>query len=123
MDAISVNHYPVLRQDKEVNFEDAMPGAVSLEIALGAIWKPLSERLGAARAVELLSAAPARLAGVSPSAIAKGGRANLVLLDPDRPTKVVPTLFAGQIRNTPFLGKEIPSSIVASYIGGEWTEV
>ena len=123
VNAISVNHDPVLRQDKEVNFEDAVPGAVSLEIALGAIWKPLSGRLGAARAVELLSTAPAQLAGVGPSAIAKGGRANLVLLDPDRPTKVVPTLFAGQVRNTPFLGKEIPSSIVASYIGGEWTEV
>ena len=123
VNAISVNHDPVLRQDKEVNFEDAVPGAVSLEVALGAIWKPLSERLGAARAVELLSTAPARLAGVSPSAIAKGERANLVLLDPDRPMKVVPTLFAGQVRNTPLLGRDLPSSIVASYIGGEWTEV
>ena len=120
---LSVNHDPVLRQDKEVNFEDAVPGAVSLEVALGAIWKPLSGRLGAARAVELLSTAPAQLAGVEPAALRKGGQASLVLLDQDRPTKVVPAMFAGKTRNTPLLGKELPSSIVASYINGVWTEV
>ena len=123
VNAISVNHDPVLRQDKEVNFEDAVPGAVSLEVALGAIWKPLSERLGAARAVELLSTAPAQLAGVRPSAIAKGERTDLVLLDQDRACRVVPTMLTGKVRNTPLLGKELPSSIVGSYIGGEWTEV
>ena len=32
-------------------------------------------------------------------------------------------MFAGKTRNTPLLGKELPSSIVASYINGEWTEV
>ncbi len=123
VNAISVNHDPVLRQDKEVNFEDAVPGAVSLEIALGAIWKPLSGRLGAARAVELLSTAPAQLAGVEPAALRKGGQANLVLLDQDCPTKVVPSMFAGKTRNTPLLGKELSSKIVGSYIGGIWNEV
>ena len=123
VNSISVNHDPVLRQDKEVNFEDAVPGAVSLEIALGAIWKPLSGRLGAARAVELLSTAPAQLAGVEPAALRKGGQANLVLLDQDCPTKVVPSMFAGKTRNTPLLGKELSSKIVGSYIGGIWNEV
>ena len=123
VNAISVNHDPVLRQDKEVNFEDAVPGAVSLEVALPAIWKPLCERLSAARAVELLSTAPAQLAGVEPSAVKKGGRADLVLLDVESSCKVVPSMFAGQVRNTPLLGKELPSKIVGSYIGGIWNEV
>lgn len=123
VDAISVNHDPVLRQDKEVNFEDAVPGAVSLEIALPAIWKPLSERLGCARAVELLSTAPAKLAGVAPSSLSVGGQASLVLLDADSPVKVVPSMFAGQVRNSPLLGKEIPSAICGTYINGVWNEV
>lgn len=123
VNAISVNHDPVLRQDKEVNFEDAVPGAISLEVALPALWKSLCERLTAARAVELLSTAPAQLAGVRPSAIAKGERTDLVLLDQDRACRVVPTMLTGKVRNTPLLGKELPSSIVSSYIGGEWTEV
>ena len=60
---------------------------------------------------------------LEPAALRKGGQASLVLLDQDRPTKVVPAMFAGKTRNTPLLGKELPSSIVASYINGVWTEV
>lgn len=123
VDAISVNHDPVLRQDKEVNFEDAVPGAVSLEIALPAVWKPLCERLSAARAVELLSSAPAKLAGVEPSSLKLDAIANMVLLNPDASADVVPSMFAGQVRNSPLLGKKIPSTILGSYLNGLWTEV
>ena len=123
VDAISVNHDPVLRQDKEVNFEDAVPGAVSLEIALPALWKPLCERLSAARAVELLSTAPAKIAGVTPSSLKLGAVANMVLLDPDAPRDIVPSMFAGQVRNSPLLGKKVLSTILGSYLGGLWTEV
>ena len=123
VNAISMNHDPVLAQDKEVNFEDAVPGAVSLETALPAIWKPLSERLGAARAVELLSTAPAQLAGVPAAKLASGERAELVLLDPETPTDVAPSMFAGQVHNSPLLGKQLPSSILGTYINGEWRGV
>lgn len=123
VDAISVNHDPVLRQDKEVNFEDAVPGAVSLEIALPAIWKPLCERLSPARAVELLSTAPAKLAGVEPSSLKLCANADMVLLDPDASADVVSSMFAGQVRNSPLLGKKIPSKILGSYLGGLWTKV
>lgn len=123
VNAVSVNHNPVLRQDKEVNFEDAVPGAISLEIALPALWKPLVGRLGAARAVELLSFAPAKLSGVTPATLAPSSAANLVLLDPDTPTDVTSDMFAGQVRNSPLLGKKIPSKILGSYVGGLWTEV
>ena len=123
VDAISVNHDPVLRQDKEVNFEDAVPGAVSLEIALPAIWKELSVRLGESRAVELISSSPAKLVGAQPSVLALDSPANLVLLDPDSSTEVVPSMFAGQVRNSPLLGKTIPSRLIGSYLNGLWTEV
>jgi dihydroorotase len=123
VNAISMNHDPVLAQDKEVNFEDAVPGAVSLETALPAIWKPLSERLGAARAVELLSTAPAQLAGVAAAELASGKRAELVLLDPETPTEVASSMFAGQVCNSPLLGKQLPSSILGTYINSEWRGV
>ena len=123
VNAISINHDPVLRQDKEVNFEDAVPGAISLEVALPALWKSLCGRLSAARAVELLSTAPAQLAGVAPAEIRKGSAANLVLLDPDCPTEVTPSMFAGQVRNCPLLGQKLPSKILGTYLGGLWTEV
>ena len=123
VNAISVNHDPVLRQDKEVNFEDAVPGAISLEIALPALWKAMVEKLGEARTIELLSFAPARLVQAESSALSLGSKANLVLFDDKGETKVTPSLFAGQVRNCPLLGQTLSGKIRGSYLGGLWTEV
>ena len=113
----------VLRQDKEVNFEDAVPGAISLEIALPALWKPLVEKLGEARALELLSFAPAKIAGADSSDLSLGSKANLVLFNDKEETVVAPSLFAGQVRNCPLLGQTLSGKIKGSYLGGLWTEV
>ena len=110
----------MLRQDKVVNFEDSVPGALSLEIALPAIWKKLSERVGDARAIELLSTAPARLAN---AVRGENYAAAVVVLAADKPHVVVESDFAGHVCNSPLLGKELPSSILATYINGVWTEL
>ena len=117
VNAISMNHTPVLRQDTEVNFEDSVPGALSLEIALPAIWKKLSERVGEARTIELLSSAPARLVG------AETAVNDVVVLSADKPHQVNEKDFAGHVCNSPFLGKELPSTILGTYINGVWTEL
>ena len=117
VDAISMNHTPVLRQDTVVNFEDSVPGALSLEVALPSIWNKLVKRVGEARAIELLSTAPARLAGSAPTTD------NVVVFAPDRPHVVVEGDFAGHVCNSPLLGKTIPSSILATYINSVWTEL
>ncbi len=117
VDAISMNHTPVLRQDTVVNFEDSVPGALSLEVALPAIWNKLVTKVGEAHAIELLSTAPARLAG------AESAQNNFVVLASDKPHVVVESDFAGHVCNSPLLGKELPSSILATYINGVWTEL
>ena len=98
-----------------MNFEDSVPGALSLEVALPAIWNKLVERVGEARAIELLSTAPAHLAG------ADSAHDNVVVFAPDRPHVVVESDFAGHVCNSPLMGKELPSSILATYINGVWT--
>lgn len=123
INAISCNHTPVLRQEKEVNFEDAVAGAISLEVFLPAIWSTLVEQVGEQRALDLLAFNPAKIASVEPQKIQKGALANLVLLDPTEKCKVVATKLAGAVQNTPFLNKELPSSIKGSYIQGLWTQV
>lgn len=123
VNAISMNHTPVREQDTEVNFEDSVPGALSLEVALPAIWNKLVARVGEARAIELLSTAPAKLAGVDVPAYEPqvGGVANFVVLDPNKAHVVTKSEFAGHVSNSPLLGKELPSSIIGSYINGIWT--
>ena len=117
VNAISVNHTPVLRQDTVVNFEDSVPGALSLEVALPAIWNKLVANVGEARAIELLSTAPARLAG------AESAGESVVVLAPEKSHKVLESDFAGHVCNSPLTGKVLPSSILASYINGVWTEL
>ena len=114
VDAISLNHTPVLRQDTVVNFEDSVPGALSLEVALPAIWNKLVAKVGEARAIVLLSTAPARLAGAAPA------QNNFVVLAADKPHVVVESDFAGHVCNSPLLGKELPSTILATYINSVW---
>ena len=117
VNAISVNHTPVLRQDTVVNFEDSVPGALSLEVALPAIWNKLVAKVGEARAIELLSTAPARLVGSD--AVAE----NIVVLAADKPHEVVESDFAGHVCNSPLTGKKLPSSILATYINGVFTQL
>jgi dihydroorotase len=124
VNVISMNHTPVLRQDTEVNFEDSVPGALSLEIALPAIWKKLSSRVGEARAIDLLSYAPARLVGAETALdVSQEKPANVVVLAPDESHKVLEQDFAGHVSNSPFLGKVLPSKILGSYINGVWNEL
>ena len=117
VNAISVNHTPVLRQDTVVNFEDSVPGALSLEVALPAIWNKLVAKVGEARAIELLSTAPARLVGSDTVA------ENIVVLAADKPHEVVESDFAGHVCNSPLTGKKLPSSILATYINGVFTQL
>lgn len=125
VNAISMNHTPVLRQDADINFEDSIPGAISLELALPAIWNKLISRVGEARAIDLLSSAPAKLAGFdTPTFVPEvGGLANFVVLDPNKTHKVTEKDFAGHVCNSPLLGMELQSSIIGSYINGVWTAV
>lgn len=117
VNAISVNHTPVLRQDTVVNFEDSVPGALSLEVALPAVWNKLVAKVGEARAIELLSTAPARLAG------AESAGESVVVLAPEQTHKVLESDFAGHVCNSPLTGKVLPSSILATYINGVFTQL
>lgn len=119
VNAISVNHTPVLGQDTEVNFEDSVPGALSLEIALPAIWKELSSRVGDARAIELLSETPAKLVGAKPAFDRDAKKmSDVVVLDPNKTHLVTKKDFAGHVSNSPLLSKTLPSSIVATFVSG-----
>jgi len=123
--AISCNHLPVLPQDKEVNFEDAMPGAVSLEVALSALWLPAMERLQGepSRLLQWLGAEPARLASADWSPLVQGERVSLVLFDPAQTWDIQGRDFAGKPENSPLLGKSLVGKVLGCYTGGQWTAV
>lgn len=120
--AISCNHLPVLPQDKDVNFEDAMPGAISLEVALSALWQPALTRLqgNPSRLLEWLGAGPAAIAGAPWQSLTQGQKTDFVLFDPDQSWTVQNQTFVGKPHNSPLLGKTLTGRILGSYLGAQW---
>jgi dihydroorotase len=110
--SISCNHFPVRKQDKQTNFEDTCPGAVSLEIALSALWQVTAEKT---------SGHPERLLNwLGAGTLALEKPANMILFDPNLEWEVEENTFAGPVCNSPLLGKALKGKIVGTYLGSEW---
>ena len=108
IDALVSDHTPVEADAKTLPFAEAEPGATGLELLL-----PLAlqwgERSGAglARAIEVVTSAPARLLNATDAAsgigrIVEGGVADLCIADPSLEWQVVPEALRSQGKHTPF---------------------
>jgi len=112
---ISCNHFPVRKQDKQTNFEDAVAGAVSMEIALAALWQIAAEKT---------SGHPERLLnwlGAKDLNLEKPE--NLILFNPNLEWEVEEKTFAGSVCNSPLLGKRLKGKIVGTYLGSVWHDL
>ena len=108
IDAIATDHAPHPVEDKERPLDDAPPGMLGLETALGVALAVLDMPL--ADVVAALSWKPAAIAGVADRhgvAIEAGNPANLVVFDPEAAWQVRPGALVSRSRNTPFVGMEL----------------
>jgi len=106
IDALVSDHTPVEADAKTLPFAESEPGATGLELLL-----PLALRwgeqsgAGLARAIEVVSAAPARLIGAEGvGRLAQGGAADLCVVDPAHEWQVTPDALRSQGKHTPFGG-------------------
>jgi dihydroorotase len=122
IDAIATDHAPHAVEEKEAEFDQSPPGTIGLETALAAVLTHLVEPgvLPLARAIEALSAAPARILGAAAHGgpIEAGRPANLVLFDPAAEWVVEPP-FASKSRNSMFLGRTLRGRVVHTIFRGE----
>jgi dihydroorotase len=105
IDAIATDHAPHAPDTKERPLDEAPPGMLGLETALGvslaSLDMPLAELLAA------LSWRPAAIAGIGDRhgrPVEPGEPANLTIIDPDAEWEVVPARLASKSRNTPYVG-------------------
>jgi len=70
------------------------------------------------RMVELLSSGPARILRVEGGTLAPGSRADVTLLDLERPFRVEPQSFLSKGKSTPFAGWELTGRAVRTIVGG-----
>ena len=119
IDAIATDHAPHPTEDKERPIDDAPPGMLGLETALGVALAELDMPL--VDIVAALSWKPAAIAGVGDRhglPIEAGNAANLVVFDPEARWQVRPAALASRSRNTPFVGRDLRGRVRHTVLRG-----
>ena len=122
IDAIATDHAPHAAETKEQPLDQAPPGMLGLETALGVSLANLD--MPVADVVAAMSWKPAAIAGVADRhgrPIAPGEPANVTVFHPDRTWQVVPAQLASKSRNTPYVGRQLKGMVTHTILDGVLT--
>jgi dihydroorotase len=122
IDAIATDHAPHSADTKERPLDEAPPGMVGLETALG-VCLPILRGAGMSIAdvVALFTWRPAAIAGVADrhgGPVEPGRPANLVVFDPGDCWEVAPAKLASRGRNTPYGGLDLRGRVRHTLLAG-----
>ncbi len=124
IDVIATDHAPHAVEEKESEFDLSPPGTIGLETALAAVLTHLVAPgiVELPRAIEAMSAMPARILGATGhgGSIDAGAPANLTAFDPSE-TWVVQAPFVSKARNSAFLGRELTGRVRHTMLRGALT--
>jgi dihydroorotase len=119
IDCVATDHAPHSSLEKDCEFAEASPGMIGLELVLPLLYARVREgRLSLARLVDALTAAPARIVGITTPSLREGAVAELCLVDPDRRWTVEPARLRSKSKNTPFLGKDVEGAVLLTLAAG-----
>lgn len=123
IDAIATDHAPHAPEAKARPFEEAPPGMLGVETALGVAVTTLvaTGRMGLAEVLGALSWKPARIAGLDAHGgpVAPGRPAHLCVLDPEEQWIVDTSRLASRSRNCPFEGWKLTGRVRHTVLEGE----
>jgi dihydroorotase len=120
VDVIATDHAPHHADEKLVEFDRAPFGITGLETAVPLVFDRLvhAGRITVNRAIELLSANPARVFNLPGGSLADGAPADIVVLDPDRRVTIDAARQRTKSRNTPFHGWELRGGVALTLVAG-----
>lgn len=119
IDAIASDHQPRDADDKRLPFAEAAPGGAGLATLLAVSLALVhNSTLSLACAVELLTAAPARVLGKKAGRLGKGEVADLCLFDPELVWRVEEGKLPGKAQNTPFDGFVLKGRVLGTWKSG-----
>ena len=125
IDAVATDHAPHPVEDKDCEWSAAAFGMLGLQTALPAVHEAMVETglLDWAGVADRMSVRPARIGRLTGHGrpLEVGAPANLVLYDPAASWVVDPATLASKSRNTPFAGRRLPGSVVATFLRGRPT--
>lgn len=122
IDLVVTDHSPCSPDLKAGGFIEAWGGIASLSLGLSSVWTEAARRgfeLGAV--VEWMSAAPARMTGLSgrKGGIARGLDADLVAFDPDAAFIVGPEHLHFRHKVSPWIGRQLRGRIHRTWLRGQ----
>ena len=125
IDAVATDHAPHSHEDKDCEWAAAAMGMLGLETALSVVQEAMVETglLDWAGVADRMSTRPARIGSLDShgTPLEVGAVANIVLVDPAARRVVDPFALASRSRNTPFAGRTLPGSVVATFLRGRPT--
>ncbi|WP_426957345.1 dihydroorotase [Muricoccus radiodurans] len=119
IDLIASDHQPRDADDKRLPFAQAEAGGAGLATLLAVtLARVHAGDLTLMRALELVTAAPARLLGLEAGRLAPGAPADIVLIAPDRAWKVEAGRLPGKAQNSPFDGRALEGRVLGTWKAG-----
>ena len=123
IDAIATDHAPHVQEAKERPFDQAPPGMLGLETALGVAVTELAKQgdIDWVQLLALLSWQPAAIAGLTEhtGALVEGRAAHLCVIDPTEVWAVDAARSASLSRNTPWAGRRLTGRVRHTLLAGE----
>jgi dihydroorotase len=120
IDCLATDHAPHLAEEKELEFNVAPFGIISLECALPLYVKALlePEHIDWMRLIELMTTKPAQIIKLHKGTLKEGADADVTVIDPQRKWTIDMEQFASKSRNCPFHGWEVMGRAIATIVGG-----
>jgi dihydroorotase len=122
IEAIATDHAPHSIEEKDVEFDQAPPGMIGLETAIGLVFTFLVKKghLSLEDMVERMAIAPRRILNLKIPEIKVGESANFSILNPDIEWIVDKTKFRSRSSNSPFAGWKLFGKSFGVYNNGLW---
>jgi dihydroorotase len=119
IDAIASDHMPVDRDAKTQPFGPAQPGASGLDTLLALTLTLVHQNhISLARAIEVLSLAPATILDIDGGTLLIGAAANFMVFRPDSSWVVKGAEFTSSSRITPFESHPVQGIVDFTYVNG-----
>ncbi len=121
IDAIESGHMPRAREKKWNDLNLSPFGASTLETTLSTIATFMVDEgvLDWSSAIDRLSVAPARIAGIPGGSLGVGDPADVMIFDPKQTWTVEPRSFRSRCQSSPLDGLELSSRVTHTIVGGE----
>jgi dihydroorotase len=121
VDCVATDHAPHASEEKDVPYEEAPFGCIGLETAFSVLYGGLvkTKALDLDTLVMRMSTAPARIAGITPPALAAGGLAGLCVVDPKATWTVTPATLRSRSFNSAWLGQELTAKVRLTVAAGQ----